>query len=175
MDHASEDVFARREPEVPAHRGLQPSRLRNLRRRDLRRPPGAMRKHVFALVDCASFYASCERVFEATLHNRPTIVLSNNDGCIVALDGLAKKLGLKRGQPVFKNQEIIRKHDVQVFSSNYSLYQEMSARVMAVLAEFSALLEVYSIDEAFLDLSHQEIDDLAEFGRTIKDRIRQYT
>ena len=111
-----------------------------------------MRRHVFALVDCASFYASCERVFEAALHNKPTIVLSNNDGCIVALDGLAKKLGLKRGQPVFKHQEIIRKHDVQVFSSNYSLYQEMSARVMAVLAEFSALLEVYSIDEAFLDL-----------------------
>ena len=134
-----------------------------------------MRRHVFALVDCASFYASCERVFEAALHNKPTIVLSNNDGCIVALDGLAKKLGLKRGQPVFKHQEIIRKHDVQVFSSNYSLYQEMSARVMAVLAEFSALLEVYSIDEAFLDLSYQEIDDLTEFGRTMKDRIRQYT
>jgi DNA polymerase V len=81
-----------------------------------------MRNHVFALVDCASFYASCERVFEAALHNKPTIVLSNNDGCIVALDGHAKKLGLKRGQPVFKHQGIIRAHDVQVFSSNYSLY-----------------------------------------------------
>ena len=134
-----------------------------------------MRRHTFALIDCASFYASCERVFEAASHNRPTIVLSNNDGCIVALDGLAKKLGLKRGQPVFKNQELIRAHDVQVFSSNYSLYQEMSARVMAVLAEFSALLEVYSIDEAFLDLSYQEIDDLSEFGRMIKERVLQYT
>jgi DNA polymerase V len=77
-----------------------------------------MRTHVFALVDCASFYASCERVFEAALHNKPTIVLSNNDGCIVALDGHAKKLGLKRGQPVFKHQGIIRAHDIQVFSSN---------------------------------------------------------
>jgi DNA polymerase V len=81
-----------------------------------------MRTHVFALVDCASFYASCEQVFAAALHKKPTIVLSNNDGCIVALDGRAKKLGLKRGQPVFKQQEIIRTHDVQVFSSNYSLY-----------------------------------------------------
>jgi len=134
-----------------------------------------MRRHIFALVDCASFYASCEQVFAAAVHKKPAIVLSNNDGCIVALDGLAKKLGLKRGQPVFKHQELIRTHDVQVFSSNYTLYQEMSARVMAVLAEFSDLLEVYSIDEAFLDLSYQQIGDLTEFGRTMKERVRQYT
>jgi len=134
-----------------------------------------MRRHVFALVDCASFYVSCQRVFAAALHNKPTIVLSNNDGCIVALDSRAKDLGLKRGQPFFKHQEVIRRHDVQVFSSNYSLYQEMSARVMAVLAEFSSMLEVYSIDEAFLDLSYLEIDDLTEFGRAIKERVRQYT
>lgn len=134
-----------------------------------------MRRHVFALVDCASFYVSCQRVFEARLHNKPTIVLSNNDGCIVALDSRAKQLGLKRGQPFFKSQEIIRTHDVQVFSSNYSLYQEMSARVMAVLAEFSALIEVYSIDESFLDLSYQEIDDLTDFGHTIKAQVLQYT
>jgi len=134
-----------------------------------------MRKHVFALVDCASFYASCEQVFAAALHKKPTIVLSNNDGCIVALDGLAKKLGLKRGQPIFKHQEIIRTHDVQVFSSNYSLYQEMSARVMAVLAEFSASIEVYSIDEAWLDLTELAADDLTELGRTIKARVRQVT
>ena len=134
-----------------------------------------MRRHVFALIDCASFYVSCQRVFEASLHNKPTIVLSNNDGCIVALDSSAKKLGLKRGQPFFKSQEIIHTHDVQVFSSNYSLYQEMSARVMGVLAEFSSLLEIYSIDESFLDLSYQQIDDLTEFGHTIKARILQYT
>src|SRR6202035_5361373 len=101
-----------------------------------------MRKHVYALVDCASFYVSCEKAFAAVLHTRPTVVLSNNDGCIVALDSRAKKLGLKRGQPVFKQQELITKHGVQVFSSNYSLYQEISSRVMAVLAGFSPMIEV---------------------------------
>lgn len=104
-----------------------------------------MSKHIYALVDCASFYVSCERAFSAALRNRPTIVLSNNDGCIVALDSLAKKLGLKRGQPFFKHQDVIQKHGVQVFSSNYSLYQEMSARVMNVLAGFSPRLEIYSM------------------------------
>lgn len=134
-----------------------------------------MRRHIYALVDCVSFYVSCERAFQATLHNKPTIVLSNNDGCIVALDGLAKHIGLKRGQPIFQQQELLRKHDVQVFSSNYSLYQEMSGRVMALLAEFSPAIEVYSIDEAWLDLSDLAIDDLTEFGRVIKARVLQYT
>ena len=77
-----------------------------------------MRRHVFALIDCVSFYVSCERAFGAALHNRPTIVLSDNDGCLVAVSPEARKLGLKRGQPFFKCQEIIRKYDVQVFSSN---------------------------------------------------------
>ncbi len=134
-----------------------------------------MKQHVYALVDCTSFYVSCERAFAATLHNKPTVVLSNNDGCIVALDTLAKKLGLKRGQPFFKQQEIIAKHDVQVFSSNYSLYQEISSRVMSVLSEFSSRIEVYSIDEAFLDLSHLASDDLTELGQAIKARVLQYT
>jgi DNA polymerase V len=134
-----------------------------------------MRSHVFALIDCASFYVSCERVFQAALHSRPTVVLSNSDGCIVALSGEAKKLGLKRGQPFFKHQEIIRTHDVQVYSSNYSLYQEMSARVMKVLGQFSPKLEIYSIDEAWLELTELAIDDLTEFGRTIKARVLQYT
>jgi DNA polymerase V len=134
-----------------------------------------MKRHVYALVDCASFYVSCERAFSAVLRNRPTIVLSNNDGCIVALDSRAKKLGLKRGQPFFKHQEVIQKHDVQVFSSNYSLYQEMSARVMNVVAGFSPRLEVYSIDEGFLELSDLPIEDYTEFGRTIKARVLQYT
>jgi DNA polymerase V len=134
-----------------------------------------MRRHVYALVDCASFYVSCERAFGAALHNRPCIVLSNNDGCLVAVSPEARKLGLKRGQPFFKCQEVIRKHHIQVFSSNYSLYQELSARVMAVLAEFSLLLEVFSIDEAWLDLTGVVTDDLTELGRTIQARVRQYT
>jgi DNA polymerase V len=131
-------------------------------------------RHIYALIDCASFYVSCERAFGATLQNKPTIVLSNNDGCIVALDSLAKRIGLKRGQPVFKHQEIIRKYQVQVFSSNYTLYQEMSSRVMASLAEFTPRIEVYSIDEAWLDLSDLEIEDLEELGRTMKARVLQY-
>jgi len=134
-----------------------------------------MRQRVYALIDCASFYVSCEKAFAAVLHNRPTVVLSNNDGCIVALDSLAKKIGLKRGQPVFKQQELLRKYDVQVFSSNYTLYQEMSARVMNVVAEFSPRLEVYSIDEGWLDLTDLAVDDLVELGHTIKARVLQYT
>lgn len=134
-----------------------------------------MRQHVFALVDCSSFYVSCERVFQAELHNKPTVVLSNNDGNIVALDALAKSLGLKRGQPYFQCQKIIREHGVQVFSSNYSMYADMSSRVMRVLAEFSPRLEVYSIDEGWLDLTGRAIDDFTELGRTIQARVRQCT
>lgn len=134
-----------------------------------------MRQHVFALVDCMSFYVSCERVFQAALHNKPTVVLSNNDGNIVALDALAKSLGLKRGQPFFQCQKIIHEHGVQVYSSNYSMYADMSARVMHTLAEFSPRLEVYSIDEGWLDLTGVATDDLTELGRTIQARVRQYT
>jgi DNA polymerase V len=134
-----------------------------------------MREHVFALIDCASFYVSCERVFGAALHNRATIVLSNNDGCIVALDNLAKQIGLRRGQPVFKQQDLIRKHKVQMFSSNYALYADMSARVMRVLAELAPRLEIYSVDEAFADLTGMEIADRTAFAATIKSRVYQHT
>ena len=134
-----------------------------------------MRKNIYALVDCNNFYVSCERVFHASLHARPVIVLSNNDGCVVARSNEVKKLGIKMGQPVFEYEELISKHNIQVFSSNYSLYADMSARVMKVLSQFSSRLEVYSIDEAFLDLSEQIIDDLSEFGRTIKARVLQFT
>src|SRR5579863_7602574 len=112
-----------------------------------------MRQHVVALVDCNNFYVSCERVFHAALQKRPVVVLSNNDGCVVARSNESKKLGIKMGQPLFQCQDIIKKYNVQVFSSNYSLYADMSARVMNVLSQFSAQLEVHSIDEAFLDLT----------------------
>ena len=112
-----------------------------------------MRQKVVALVDCNNFYVSCERVFHAALQKKPVVVLSNNDGCIVARSNEAKKLGIKMGQPLFQCQNIIEKHNVQVFSSNYSLYADMSARVMKVLSQFSSQLEAYSIDEAFLDLT----------------------
>ncbi len=134
-----------------------------------------MKQHIFLLADAAQFYVSCERVFRAALHNTPTIVLSNNDGCIVALSPEAKHLGLKRGQPVFQCWHIIRSHDVQVFSSNYTLYGSMSRRFHGILAEFSPRLERYSIDEAWLELTGMEIPDLTEFGQEVKRKVYQYT
>src|SRR5450755_2396669 len=134
-----------------------------------------MRRKAVALIDCNSFYVSCERVFHAQLANQAVIVLSNNDGCIVSLSKEAKQLGLKRGQPAFQSKSLIKKHHVHVFSSNYSLYADMSARVMNVLSTFSPTLEVYSIDEAFLDLSHLETSELSEIGHTIKARVWQDT
>src|SRR2546425_13130335 len=113
-----------------------------------------MREKVVALVDCNNFYVSCERVFDASIESRPVVVLSNNDGCIVARSNEAKKFGIKMGQPAFECREIIEKHHVHVFSSNYSLYADMSARVMQVVSQFSPALEVYSIDEAWLELTH---------------------
>lgn len=134
-----------------------------------------MRKKVLALIDCNNFYVSCERVFNASIQKKPVIVLSNNDGCVVARSSEVKKLGVKMGQPVFECEELIKEHNIQVFSSNYSLYADMSTRVMRVLSQFSPTLEVYSIDEAFLDLTELTIDDLTEFGRTIKARVLQFS
>ncbi len=134
-----------------------------------------MMRHIFMLVDCAHFYVSCERVFQVALREKPTIILSNNDSRIVALSTEAKRLSLKRGQPLFRCQKIIRDHDVQVFSSNYALYAVMSQRVMGILAEFCPRVEVYSIDEAWAELSGMAIEDLTAFGRTVKARVYQYT
>src|SRR3989442_13819763 len=111
-----------------------------------------MKKNIYALVDCNNFYVSCERVFHASIQNKPVIVLSNNDGCIVARSNEAKKLGIKMGQPAFERREIIEKHNIKIFSSNYSLYVDMSERVLWVLRDFSPILEAYSIDETFFDL-----------------------
>lgn len=105
----------------------------------------------FVLVDCNNFYASCERMFNPQLEGRPVIVLSNNDGCIVARSQEAKKLGLKMGEPFFKIKEFCRQHRIAVFSSNYALYGDLSQRVMEVLASMAQDLEIYSIDEAFLN------------------------
>lgn len=134
-----------------------------------------MKERVLALVDCNNFYVSCERAFHAAIQHTPVIVLSNNDGCVVARSNEAKKLGIKMGQPVFECERLIREHKVQVFSSNYSLYADISARVMSVLSQFTSRLETYSIDEAFLDLSDLPLEDCVEFGREIKARVWQYT
>jgi DNA polymerase V len=107
----------------------------------------------YALVDCNSFYCSCERVFDPKLLKRPVVVLSNNDGCAVALSSEAKHLGMKVGTPYFQIKDLLDKYGGKALSSNYSLYADMSSRVMKTLSEFSPAMEVYSIDEAFLDLT----------------------
>jgi DNA polymerase V len=108
---------------------------------------------LIALVDCNNFYVSCERVFRPDLIEKPVAVLSNNDGCIVARSQEVKDFGVKMGVPLFQIQQLVNQHQIQLFSSNYALYADMSARVMSTLEEFAPSLEVYSIDEAFLDLT----------------------
>ncbi|HQP31779.1 MAG TPA: Y-family DNA polymerase [Deltaproteobacteria bacterium] len=130
-------------------------------------------KRLFALVDCNNFYVSCERVFNPTLSGVPVVVLSNNDGCIVARSNEAKALGIKMGEPFFKCRHILERHHARVFSSNYALYADMSRRVMEVLAGYDPCLEVYSIDEAFLSL--EGIQNPAEYARGIRDTIRRWT
>ena len=127
---------------------------------------------VFALVDCNNFYASCEKLFAPHLKEVPVLVLSNNDGCVVARSKEAKALGIKMGVPVFKIKQLIRQHKVRVFSSNYPLYADMSSRVMSTLEALAPRVEVYSIDEAFLDLSGlEQLFDLEEFGQQIKAKV----
>ncbi len=130
---------------------------------------------LFALVDCNNFYASCERVFNPRLAGKPVIVLSNNDGCVVARSNEAKALGIAMGVPEFQIRPLIHAHKIQVFSSNYTLYGDMSQRVMETLQQFSPEVEVYSIDEAFLSLSGFESRNLTEYGRTIRATVKQWT
>ena len=130
---------------------------------------------VFALVDCNNFYASCERVFDPRLKNRPIVVLSNNDGCIVARSNEVKALDIPMGVPFFEQQALIKKHRVVVFSSNYQLYGDMSQRVMDSLRLFAPDMEVYSIDEAFLRLDHLQPRDLTEYCKTIRAKVFQWT
>ncbi len=141
-------------------------------------PPEAL-NGCFALVDCNNFYASCERVFNPRLQGRPIVVLSNNDGCIVARSNEAKALGIGMGKPFFQCRDVIGKHRVHVFSSNYALYGSMSERVMATLAQFTPEMEIYSFDESFLYLSGcdhlSEYNDLTEYARTIRTTVMRWT
>jgi len=130
---------------------------------------------VFALVDCNNFYVSCERVFDPALRDRPVVVLSNNDGCVVARSNEAKQLGIGMGVPVFKIKNLLAKHDVKVYSSNYMLYGDMSERVMRTLCGFTPDIEIYSIDEAFLDLAGFRRQNLADYGRDIRATVRKWT
>jgi len=127
-----------------------------------------------ALIDCNNFYASCERIFNPKLMGRPIVVLSNNDGCIITRSTEAKKLGIKMGEPYFKAKKIIDKNNVKVFSSNYSLYGDISQRVMETLARFSSDIEIYSIDEAFLGLNGFENYELSTYCSYIRRIIKQW-
>ncbi len=135
-----------------------------------------MALNTVALVDCNSFYASCEKVFNPDIADKPVGILSNNDGIIVALSSELKKLGISRGAAAFKiDRSFIRKHDIRLFSSNYTLYGDMSARVMNTLSMFTPDLEIYSIDEAFLSLRGFEHLSLTDYGRKMKKTVRQHT
>ena len=128
-----------------------------------------------ALVDCNSFYVSCERLFNPKIRNKPVVVLSNNDGCIISRSNEAKALGIKMGEPYFKARDIIIKNKVEVFSSNYSLYGDLSRRVMRTLKRFNSKIEVYSIDEAFLDLSNFSDKEVKDVGKEIRSTVLQWT
>ena len=128
-----------------------------------------------ALIDCNSFYVSCERLFNPKIRKLPVVVLSNNDGCIISRSNEAKALGIKMGEPYFKARNIIIKNNVQVFSSNYSLYGDISRRVMRTLKRFNSKIEVYSIDEAFLDLSNFSDKEVKDVGKEIRNTVLQWT
>ncbi|KJV45208.1 DNA polymerase V subunit UmuC [Pantoea sp. BL1] len=131
---------------------------------------------MFALVDVNSFYASCETVFRPDLKGKPVIVLSNNDGCVIARSAEAKKLNIGMGGPYFKIKDVLRRHNVHVFSSNYALYADMSLRVMTILEEMAPAVEIYSIDEAFMNLTGvRNCRVLEEFGREIQQRVKRET
>ncbi|MDD1632326.1 MAG: DNA polymerase V subunit UmuC, partial [Methylococcaceae bacterium] len=134
-----------------------------------------MSKRVFAIVDCNNFYASCERVFNPGLAGKPLVVLSNNDGCVVARSQEAKALGVKMAQPWFQCQHLVKPHGLIALSSNYALYADMSRRVMAILAGFTPEQEVYSIDESFLAFSSQHEDNYRETVFEIRNKVLKWT
>lgn len=131
---------------------------------------------MFALVDVNAFYASCESAFRPDLKGKPVVVLSNNDGCVIASNVEAKALGVNMGAPYFKQKDLFRRYGVFCFSSNYELYADMSSRVMSILEELSPHVEIYSIDEAFCDLTGvRNCRDLTDFGQEIRSTILQKT
>ena len=130
---------------------------------------------MFALIDCNNFYASCERVFNPALNGKPVVVLSNNDGCVIARSNEAKELGIRMGEPAFKIEDLLIKNKVAAFSSNYTLYGDMSDRVMRTLAQYTPNIEICSIDEAFLDFSGMKYKDLSEYVNEISETVKKWT
>jgi DNA polymerase V len=141
----------------------------------LSNPTDSQQNHVYALVDCNNFYVSCERVFDPTVDDEPAVVLSNNDGCVIARSDEVKELGVEIGVPYFEVEDQLEQIDAHVFSSNYPLYGDMSERVMEVLEQFTPSVEVYSIDEAFLDLTEFQNRNLVEYGREMAEHVKQCT
>ena len=133
------------------------------------------KKNRIALVDCNSFYVSCERLFNPKIQKKAVVVLSNNDGCVISRSREAKDLGIKMGEPYFKVKELVKKNKVEVYSSNYALYGDISRRVMKVLKTFSPKVEIYSIDEAFIDLSFMDEKGVEDYGREIRSRVLKWT
>jgi len=136
-------------------------------------PPSSSAPPIFALIDANNFYVSCERVFNPQLEKKPVVVLSNNDGCIVARSQEAKDLGIRMGEPFFRAKHLIQSHGLIWFSSNYTLYGDMSTRMMALLGSFAPQQEIYSIDECFLDLAGIR-QDAVSYGQIIRRRTRRY-
>ncbi len=130
-----------------------------------------------AIVDCNSFYCSCERVFRPDLENKPVVVLSNNDGCIISISNEAKAFGIDMAIPYYMAREVIEKNDISTFSSNYNLYGDLSRRVMDTLNHLvgEERVEVYSVDEAFLDLSHIPVDQLHEYAAHLREVVEEWT
>jgi DNA polymerase V len=131
-------------------------------------------QNAIALLDCNNFYASCERVFDASITSKPLVVLSNNDGCVVARSEEAKQIGVTMGSPLFKVQSLLDEHDAEIFSSNYALYADMSSRVMNLLQNFTPEVEIYSIDEAFLNLEPRK-NSLDTLAHSIREKMYKWT
>src|SRR5690349_8373228 len=133
------------------------------------------RKPIFALVDCNNFFVSCERVFRPDVWDKPVAVLSNNDGCIVARSNEVKALGVPMGVPYFKVSDVLKKNNVALFSGNFPLYGDFSQRVVQILQQECPDVEVYSVDESFLEISTLPITDYEAWGRELRAKILQYT
>lgn len=133
-----------------------------------------MKQPVFALIDCNNFFVSCERIFRPDLEGKPVVVLSSNDGCVVARSNEAKALGIPMAAPAFKYREVFRRHNVVQFSGNFALYGEISRRITLALTSITPRIEVYSVDESFLDLTSLDITDLTGWGRAVREQILRW-
>lgn len=133
-----------------------------------------MTNKIFALIDCNNFFVSCERLFRPDLQNKPVVVLSSNDGCVVARSNEAKRLGVPMGAPAFKYRDLFEKHKIVKFSGSFGLYGDISKRITGLLATITPRIEVYSVDESFLDLSQLPINNYVEWGRQVRDIILKH-